>query len=322
VPFEKIAVGQVVKNEAAPPAPTNGGRGPVPARAAGGGFQRAAVTATPAASAPRPSEGGAVTGSGGDDRSADAADGFLVNGSVNNSASSPFAQLAAFGNNRRGARSLYNGGVGVVLGNSRWDSRPFSFTDQPSPKPSYSDAQILGSFAGPVKLPGFRNKANLFLGYQHTVNNDATTQSALVPTAAERRGDFSQSVDALGKPIRLVNPSTGLPYTGNAIPEGEITRQASSLLSLYPSPNVDGGGRYNFQTPVILRTTQDAVQTRLIQMVNQKNQLFGNVSFQRTATEAANIFGFVDSSVVSGVDAPVNWSHRFSQFFTMRLRYQ
>jgi hypothetical protein len=56
------------------------------------------------------------------------ADGLLINGSVNNGAASPFAQLAAFGNNRRNARSLYNGGVGVLLGNSALDTRPYSFS--------------------------------------------------------------------------------------------------------------------------------------------------------------------------------------------------
>ena len=34
------------------------------------------------------------------------------------------------------------------------------------------------------------------------------------------------------------------------------------------------------------------------------------------------MFGFVDSSRVSGLDVPINWSHRFSQFFSLRLRYQ
>src|SRR5262245_10734833 len=59
--------------------------------------------------------------------SLDAADGLLINGSVNNGGASPFAQLAAFGNNRRNVRSLYNGGVGVIFGTSALDSRPFSF---------------------------------------------------------------------------------------------------------------------------------------------------------------------------------------------------
>src|SRR5262245_17207187 len=55
------------------------------------------------------------------------ADSYLANGSVNNGAASPFAQMAAFGNNRRGQRSLYNGGVGFQFGSSAWDARPFSF---------------------------------------------------------------------------------------------------------------------------------------------------------------------------------------------------
>src|SRR5690606_24913531 len=50
-----------------------------------------------------------------------AADGLLINGSVNNAAASPFAQPRAFGNARPGAASLYNGMIGSLLGNSAWD---------------------------------------------------------------------------------------------------------------------------------------------------------------------------------------------------------
>ncbi|HZR24450.1 MAG TPA: carboxypeptidase regulatory-like domain-containing protein [Vicinamibacterales bacterium] len=302
MPFDQIASGHVVKNEVKTGAPS------LTARATNGaGFQRATVTATRAADAP------IAAGAGGDDRSGDAAEGFLINGSVNNSASSPFAQLAAFGNNRRGARSLYNGGIGVIFGNSAWDARPFSFTDQPAPKPSYSDAQAVGSFAGPVKIPGLRTKANVFLGYQHTSNHDATTQSTLVPTTDERRGIFSSPI---------TDPLTGRPFPNNVIPASRISPQAAALMNFYPTPNVDGVGGFNFQAPVLATTIQDAVQTRVIQTLGQKNQVYGTVSFQRTSVDAANIFGFVDSNVVTGVDAPMTWSHRFSQFFTLRLRYQ
>ena len=263
-------------------------------------FQRATVTATPAGSAApgsapvapiRANDATIANADASGDRSADAADGFLINGSVNNGAASPFAQLPAFGNNRRGQRSLYNGGVSVLLGNSAWDARPFSFTDQASPRPSYSDAQIGASFGGPVKIPGVRNRANLFLGYQHTANHDATTQSALVPSVAQRR-------------------------TPNTSP------QAASLLRLYPEPNVDAGGGFNFQAPVLVTAKQDAVQTRMIETLDTKNQLYGSVSWQRTRTDSGSIFGFVDSNAVSGIDAPINWSHRLSQFLMFRLRYQ
>ena len=68
-----------------------------------------------------------------------AADGLLINGSVNNGASSPFAQLQAFGNNRRGVRSLYNGSLGFNnLDISGLDARNYSLTGQDTPKPGYN----------------------------------------------------------------------------------------------------------------------------------------------------------------------------------------
>ena len=286
--------------------------------APGAGFARATVN-VPASSA----EGAVVAGSNADaDRSNDAADGFLINGSVNNGAASPFAQLAAFGNNRRNARSLFNGGLGVMLGNSAWAAAPFSFTDRPSPKPAYNDLQLVGSFAGPVKVPGLRNRVNLFAGYQHVDDHNATTQSVLMPTAAERRGDFSQSIDAFGRPIRILDPATGGPFAGNQIPQARLSPQAAALLALYPAPNVDGGGRFNFETPVLATNRQDAVQLRFMEMLNTKNQVTGAVSLQRTKAETTNVFGLVDANAVSGLDAPFNFTHRFSQFVSLRLRYQ
>ena len=151
-----------------------------------------------------------------DDRSADAADGLLVNGSVNNGAASPFAQLPAFGNNRRGSRSLYSGGIGGMFGNSAWDARPFSFSGQPAPKPNYYDAEVVGSFAGPVKIPWLKNKANLFLGYQHQANHDATTHPALDADhgrttrrfLTERRRAGTASSDHRSRPPDCRSPAT------------------------------------------------------------------------------------------------------------------
>jgi len=283
------------------------------------GFQRAQVNAS-AAGAAIVNDPAAV---GDADRGA--ADGFLINGSVNNGAASPFAQLAAFGNNRRNVRSLYNGGVGVLLGNSALDARPFSFTGQQTSKPSYNDMQMMGSFAGPLRIPRLltRNAPNLFLGYQRTVDHNASTESAVMPTARERAGDFSQSHDALGRPLQLMDPSTGRPFVGNQIPLARLSPQARSLLNYYPLPNLDAAAGFNYQTPVLQTKHQDAGQVRFSQAVpGGKNQIFGNLALQRTTTDAGNVFGFTDSTRASGIDTTVNWSHRFSQLLSLRLRYQ
>lgn len=289
----------------------------VPVSVAGGAA--AAAKPNPEARSADPAEPGGNVPSA--DTSFAAAESFLVNGSVNNGAASPFAQMAAFGNNRRGQRSLYNGGLGIVLGNSAWDARPFSFTSQPSPKPSYDDVQILGTFGGPLRLPGItRNGPNIFAGYQRTVDHSATTQSARVPTWLERRGDFSQTRDAFGRPIVVVDPRTGLPFPGNTMPRERISPQAASLLNYYPGPNAEGAA--NYQTPTPAATHQNNVQLRATQTLGRRDSLFGNVLYSRTRIEATDLFGFTDSSLASATDAAINWSHRFSQFFSLRTRYQ
>ncbi len=322
LPFEEITRGlpPPTRSEAGEPP-----RAPIAGRTSGGsaapaassGFQRAQINTTP---------GGARIANDAveADRAQGAADGFLINGSVNNGAASPFAQLAAFGNNRRGTRSLYNGGFGVLLGSSMWDTRPFSFTSQPAPKPSYSDVQLVGSFAGPLRIPHvLRNGPTMFIGYQRTVDHAASTQSALVPTALERAGNFSRTLDRLGRPLQIVDPSTGLPFAGNTIPSARLSPQASSLLDYYPLPNVEGGQQYNYQTPTLVTTHQDALQSRFTKVTGAgRNQWFGTFAVQRTSTDTSNLFGFVDATRASGIDTNLNWSHRFSQFWSLRLRYQ
>ena len=119
-----------------------------------------------------------------------AADGFLINGSVNNSAASPFAQARAFGNNRPGGRALYTGGAGLLSSHSALDASQYSFTGRSTPKPVYNDIQFVANVGGPLRLPGVRNDPNAFLGYQHIEDHATTAQSGLVPTLAERAGDF------------------------------------------------------------------------------------------------------------------------------------
>ncbi len=252
-----------------------------------------------------------------------AADGLLVNGSVNNGASSPFAQAAAFGNNRNLRRSLYNGMFGAVVGNSAWDSRPFSFTGMPGQKPSYDDLQLLATFGGPIPTRGpVASRPNLFTGYQRSIENSAAAQSALVPTALERTGDFSQSTRPSGSPVTLFDPATGAPFDANRIPTSRLSPEALALLNLYPMPNIPGGGRFNYQAPVLTRTEREALQARVTKTLNDRNQLLVNVQYQRTQTASTSLFDFTGTNGASTLDVNATWSRRVSPFFSTRVRYQ
>ncbi len=65
-------------------------------------------------------------------------DGFLVNGSTNNAATSKFSLDQAFGNRRSGSKSLYTGGLAAILDNSALDARPYSLSGLQTPKTSYN----------------------------------------------------------------------------------------------------------------------------------------------------------------------------------------
>ena len=97
----------------------------------------------------------------------------------------------------------------------------------------------MANVGGPLRLPRVRNDPNAFLGYQHIEDHATTAQSGLVPTPAERAGDFSQSVNLAGRPVQLVDPATGQPFASNRIPVGRLSPQALSLLNYYPLPNAD-----------------------------------------------------------------------------------
>jgi hypothetical protein len=300
-----------------------GGRGTVTVAPAGQGFQRAGVTAPtrPPAAAAAPAPPAAPEEPPPDANAAN--DGFLVNGSVNNGAASPFAQFAAFGNNRRRPGALYNAQLGMLASSSAWDARPYSITGQQASVPSYNNVHLIGMFQGPLRIPRvLRNGPNLFLGYQRTADDNATTASQRMPTSLERSGDFSQTVDALGRPVTVRDPRTGLPFPNNTIPRERISPEAASLLGYYPEPTLDSAQRFNYQAPIVQAIRQDGLQSRVTQVINQRNQIFGTGQYQRVTNDGTTLFGFNDRTQSANTDIGVNWNRRVSQFLQLRTRYQ
>jgi hypothetical protein len=73
-----------------------------------------------------------------------------------------------------------------------------------------------------------------------------------VPTALERTGDFSQTVDLSQKLIVIKDPLTQQPLPNNRIPIGQIDPNMQKLLNIFPLPNfinwAVAGGTYNYIT--------------------------------------------------------------------------
>jgi len=102
------------------------------------------------------------------------------------------------------------------------------------------------------------------------------------PTALERQGDFSQSVDGTGQPIVISGPGvannkidpTQLPAAQQA-----VFTQVQTILNLYPQPNVPGFGsnglNYNYSKPLSGEAPRREDILRVDVQLNNKNRLYG-----------------------------------------------
>lgn len=293
------------------------------------GFQRTEMNTARSNPAPStsdtPSQSGAFANLSPEDLSQRAADGLLINGSVNNSAASPFAQFGRIGN-AFGRRALYNGSAGVTVDNSALDARSYSLTGQNTPVPSYNRLTASFNFGGPLRIPLLINdkniSSNFFVSYQRIQNRSAETTTGRMPTETERNGDFSQDYNLLGQPVQIFDPLTGLPFDGNVIPPERISPQSKALLNLFPFPNFNVNAGYNYQIPIVAITHQDSIQGRLNKSINSKNQIGGNIAIQSARSDSSNLFNFLDKSLTSSTSARVQWTTRPTQRFMATLRYQ
>src|SRR5262245_3355656 len=97
---------------------------------------------------------------------------------------------------------------------------------------------------GPVLLPGRfnadRSKMFFFWGEEWIYRRDTSTSTGTVPSAAMRRGDFSELLNPanpyFGRARTIVDPVTGQPFPGNVIPTNRLSANGMALLNAYPLP--------------------------------------------------------------------------------------
>ena len=107
-------------------------------------------------------------------------------------------------------------------------------------KPPLHRNQFGGSFGGPI----IHNKTFFFGTYSGLRQNTTTfLSSAVVPTAAERAGDFA----AVTKPI--IDPLSGLQFPGNQIPISRFDPTAANIMNKYLPASNFSNNIYQGQVP-------------------------------------------------------------------------
>jgi Carboxypeptidase regulatory-like domain/TonB-dependent Receptor Plug Domain len=177
---------------------------------------------------------------------------------------------AEYGNNggaminlvTKGGGKDYRGTAYYFIRNEALNANNFFSNKASLKRPIYRFNYWGFNFGGPMPLPEFgeggpslsKHKAFFFFNMEkpHTIT-PTDPVFVTVPTALERQGNFSQSVNSSGaKPI-ILDPLTGLPFAGNVISTGRINQSMQNVLNYYPLPNSPtptNPGRYVFQRSV------------------------------------------------------------------------
>ena len=80
--------------------------------------------------------------------------------------------------------------------------------------------------------------------------------------------------------------------------------------------------RDSYQIEIVNPTHQDALQSRFSKTLDSKDQVNGRFAFQSTRTDNPNVFGFLDTTDILGINTAANWTHRFNQALFLNLGYQ
>ena len=201
---------------------------------------------------------------------------------------------AEYGNNGGGMVQIitknggqtYHGSAYYFLRNEALNANTFINNKAPNPaipgtfglpRGLYRHNTWGGTLGGPVKIPWIypnRDRKKLFFFYSYEKPHTITPQdprSVTVPTALERQGDFSQSLNSSNQKVFIADPTlTGTcsasvqtacfhdpsratasnPTGVNIIPIGRLDPNGVALLKYFPLPNTVGSNNYLIQKSV------------------------------------------------------------------------
>jgi hypothetical protein len=181
------------------------------------------------------------------------------------------------------------------LRNSEFDANDFFQNRNGIPLGNLKRHQAGFTFGGPIVIPKLyngRNKTFFFTDYEAFREAALAPSAFTVPTALERRGDFSATVTSAGARVNIYDPLSGNPrvaFPGNVIPAARISPVATKLLEFYPQPN-NSRVAGNLVLAASRRNTTDTFGTRIDHNFSAMHRIMGRVSIQNPRTGEPNYF--------------------------------
>ncbi len=153
------------------------------------------------------------------------------------------------------------------------------------------------NIGGPIVIPRLyhgKNKTFFFFDYEGTRQGSPQQILDTVPTAAQRVGDFSQTLNRLGQLDVIYDPTTTradpsnpghylrTAYPGNMIPASSINAISQNVVGYYPLPNFPGQTAQlvnNYLTSGKSITNTDNYLARIDHYFSESERIFGRVGY-------------------------------------------
>ncbi|SNT10153.1 TonB-dependent Receptor Plug Domain [Granulicella rosea] len=178
--------------------------------------------------------------------------------------------------NTKSGTNAIHGSAYEFIRNDAVDALP-DFTQG---KPPFKYNDFGGTVGGPIR----KDRTFVFGDVEFFRLRSAVTTYALVPTDAQKSGQFSSAIydPAGGYTISGTTVTRSTQFSGNQIPSGRIDPIASNVLKYYPEPNGSFGANnyyYNKNTG----TNNYRWDARIDEILTGKQSIFGRYSSEQNA---------------------------------------
>ncbi|HET9401284.1 MAG TPA: carboxypeptidase regulatory-like domain-containing protein [Candidatus Acidoferrales bacterium] len=191
--------------------------------------------------------------------------------------------------------SLYD-----YFGDSAFNARPFSLTEQNPPKISTYTNRVGGNIGGPLRIPKIydgRNRTFVFVNGEVARNQTPYDVFSTVPTLAERGGDFS-AIPGIQLFDPTSNPNGVRTAFGSSIPGGRISATSQALLAFIPQPNLPGLVQ-NFHFQAISPSNTESINIHVLHTINSKLNVQANYNLRQSSSPILTAFPTLNGSTTT-----------------------
>ena len=204
---------------------------------------------------------------------------------------------------RSGTRE-FHGVLFEFLRNNALDANGFFNNRNGRNKAAFRYNQFGFTSGGPLSKS--RERTFYFFSYEGVRQVSPGSSTFTVPTAAMRRGDFSEASQAIYDPATMGAGGIRQPFAGKQIPSSRINPAGAKIMSFYPQPTRSGIVN-NFFSQSGGRPRNNNYSVRIDRRWSDRHNMFGRVSWNRFRNPLANHYGN-PASPNAGVDGRVNRS--------------